>query len=65
MRCLACDCELTDYESTRKDPLTGQYSDLCSGCILSVQDIVRELDEPVVREICITYDKGIDDIDEI
>lgn len=60
MRCLACDCELNDYESTRKDPLTGKYSDLCSGCILSVRDTVRELDEPVFRDIGIIYQKDID-----
>lgn len=32
MRCKACDAMLNDYEATRKDKLTGQYTDLCSDC---------------------------------
>lgn len=32
MRCKACDTQLTDYECTRKDKLTGDYLDLCSHC---------------------------------
>jgi hypothetical protein len=31
MRCISCDCELTDYESTRKYE-SGEYLDLCGGC---------------------------------
>lgn len=31
MRCQACNCELTDYESVRKDQ-HGEYVDLCSTC---------------------------------
>ena len=31
MRCRACNCELNDYESVRKD-LKGVYTDLCSEC---------------------------------
>jgi len=33
MRCRACDCELTDIESTRKDSTTGEFLDLCGGCL--------------------------------
>ena len=32
MRCRACDTMLSDYEVTRKDKLTGEYTDLCSNC---------------------------------
>lgn len=31
MRCLACNIELNDYESTRKDS-NGQFMDLCNHC---------------------------------
>ena len=31
MRCVSCDCELTDYESTRKYE-EGEYLDLCNDC---------------------------------
>lgn len=37
MRCRACDCELTDIESTRKDPQTGEFIDLCGGCMSAIR----------------------------
>jgi hypothetical protein len=33
MRCRACDRNLSDFESTRKDHNTGQFVDLCNECI--------------------------------
>jgi hypothetical protein len=33
MRCQACNKELTDRESGRKDDNTGEFSDLCSKCL--------------------------------
>ena len=35
MRCRACNVELTDYESTRKDN-NGEFFDLCSDCLTEV-----------------------------
>jgi hypothetical protein len=32
MRCIACDRALSDYESTRKSSVTGEYVDLCNRC---------------------------------
>jgi hypothetical protein len=32
MHCTACDRNLSDFESTRKDENTGQYLDLCNTC---------------------------------
>ena len=32
MRCRACNRELSDYESTRKNPDTGEYEDICNQC---------------------------------
>jgi len=63
MRCIACNVELNDYESTRKDALTGEFTDLCGDCILSVKDTVRELDEPVFREVCVNYEKDLEDME--
>lgn len=37
MRCRACNVELNDIESTRKDPNTGEFVDLCSGCLSEVR----------------------------
>jgi len=40
MRCLACNCELSDTESTRKDS-HGVYLDLCSYCYYEVRNDVK------------------------
>jgi len=32
MRCQACDRNLSDFESTRKDSKTGKFIDLCNQC---------------------------------
>ena len=40
MRCQACDKNLNDWESTKKNEVTGKYEDLCSKCLNAVvQDI--------------------------
>lgn len=36
-RCVACDKNLNDYESTRKD-LHGNYVDLCNSCYKPIRD---------------------------
>lgn len=36
-RCVACDKNLNDYESTRKD-LHGNYVDLCNSCYRPIRD---------------------------
>jgi uncharacterized protein YbaR (Trm112 family) len=46
MRCLACDCNLTDFESTRKSATTGLYVDLCNRCFYTIEEdfpsLIRE-----------------------
>lgn len=42
MRCLACNCILSDFESTRKNEETGQYEDLCNECFAVSNDAVVE-----------------------
>ena len=43
MRCQACDCELSDFESTRKSLETGEYLDLCNKCFFETGiGIVKE-----------------------
>lgn len=32
MRCLSCNCELTDFEATRKYAGTTDFVDLCNNC---------------------------------
>lgn len=40
MRCRSCDCNLTDFESTRKSMTTGEYFDLCNSCFSTIRDHV-------------------------
>lgn len=37
MRCISCDTELTDFESTRRYE-SGNFIDLCNECCSSVKD---------------------------
>ena len=45
MRCLACDCNLSDVESTRKSPLTGEYYDLCTHCLNDISLVFPDEEE--------------------
>lgn len=40
LRCLACNKNLNDFESTRKSAVTGEYLDLCNACYYAVEDDV-------------------------
>lgn len=44
MRCTCCDKNLTDFESTRKSKVTGEYLDTCNKCLkgLGVATVDRE-----------------------
>jgi hypothetical protein len=54
MRCLACDCVLTDFEATRKAKDSGQYVDLCDRCFETIRGefavIEREDLKPTVDD---------------
>ena len=45
MRCIACDKNLSDFESTRKNETTGEYEDLCNECYSSIQNNISESEE--------------------
>lgn len=46
MRCIACDKNLTDFESTRKNHKTGEFLDLCNICFnhVNLSDIEERED---------------------
>ena len=44
MHCRACNKLLSDYESTRKNAVTGQYLDLCKVCFEDVKPFVKVID---------------------
>jgi hypothetical protein len=51
MRCRACNKALTDIESRRKDPITGEYFDLCATDYAHYKQTLNEL----VDDSGITY----------
>ena len=44
MRCLACNKELTEFESTRKSAQTGEFIDLCNDCYRPIKDDIRSIE---------------------
>lgn len=44
MRCKACNCRLTEQESTRKMVNTGEYPDLCNHCFGTISDDVAYIE---------------------
>ena len=44
MRCVACNKNLNDFESTRKDA-EGNYLDLCNHCYHEVQSDIQAVEE--------------------
>ena len=58
MRCIACDKELNDYESTRKD-LRGEYIDMCNHYYGTIKDELLSTD----REDLLTSEAVSDTLD--
>lgn len=57
MRCIACDKNLNDFESTRKD-LHGNYIDMCNECYGDIKDVVLAIErEDLNRYETITEDE--------
>ena len=61
MRCKICDAILSDYETTRKDPNTGEYLDTCGECLSIVREALQDFD----GEIPYKYDIGLENEDEV
>lgn len=43
MRCLCCDRQLNDFESTRKSKTTGDYLDTCNKCYSTIQQDIASV----------------------
>ena len=63
MRCVACNRNLNDFESTRKYTITGDYLDLCNTCYHEIQQdtSVKERDDLRTEEE--TFDDDDNDFD--
>ena len=57
MKCAACDCDLSDFESTRKSTITGEYVDLCANCFSTVSSIFH------TSENFALFDETVDSLD--
>lgn len=57
MRCLACDFLLTDAESVKKSPTSGEFLDLCGRCIATIPEL-----DSKVGECCPVEDNEIADL---
>lgn len=60
MRCIACDKNLNDFESTRKD-LYGGYLDMCNQCYGEIKDEVLSIER---QDLSVTEEIADDDFDE-
>ena len=54
MRCIACNKNLNDYESTRKHSETKEYIDMCNGCFYEIANDVAvversDLDDEIIE----------------
>lgn len=56
MKCLSCDCFLTDREASRKGSSSGQYLDLCDRCLSTIPDL-EYVENPSLS------DKRVTDVD--
>ena len=54
MRCLACDCELSDLEAIRKDS-HGVYVDFCNKCYQFTKDEITYIE--IEKELQGIYDE--------
>ena len=59
MHCIACDCNLSDFESTRKNANTGEYLDMCNHCFdeISSNFVVIEREDLKTSEEAIDWNE--------
>ena len=50
MRCVACNCSLSDREATRRSIVTNDFLDLCDHCFSSVADSIKSYDNPAYSD---------------
>ena len=60
MRCQACNCALTDFESTRKSYITKEYIDLCNKCFETIRDDFETIEREDLRDVLQIQQEEID-----
>ena len=49
MRCIACNKALSDFESTRKSAISGEYLDMCNDCYFYTENDIDTIDREDLR----------------
>ena len=62
MRCSACNKKLSDYETTLKHAVTGEYLDTCLDCL---SEIAKEVPMPVKARKDLIHSMDISGSDDI
>lgn len=50
MRCYCCNALLTPQESTRKFKGSGEYTDMCTPCLKTIDDSVEYTKGNIIKE---------------
>ena len=61
MHCRACDKLLSEYQSTLKNAVTGEYFDLCKGCFEDIKPFVKVIDR---KDLISEADLDDDDMED-
>jgi len=51
MRCLSCNCVLTDFEATRRGANTNEFIDLCNKCFTPIAEDIHVIERNDLKEI--------------
>ena len=65
MHCTSCNKLLTDYESTRKNAVTGKYFDLCKVCFEDIKPFVKVIDRKDLISEADLDDDDMEDPDDL
>ena len=65
MHCRSCDKLLTEYQSTLKNAVTGQYMDLCKVCLEDIKPFVRLIDRKDLITEADLDDEPEDDLEDL
>ena len=65
MRCLACDCNLSDVESVLRHPETNEFLDLCSDCIIASEIVPKSQLRKMIRDKEHLNESNLEDNDSL
>lgn len=63
-RCVCCNKQLNDYESTRRHAITNEFLDTCNRCMKDIPNIPTKDRQDLLKEADYDDDMDTDDIDK-